>query len=230
MSAYNNTSSTFTGNTGLGAGAGYGVHDPTTHQAAEVGKHPVAAATHPAHPVVGAEAKDATYGSGASTGAGVGAGRGVGSNTHRPSGGVGVGATDMAKHPVSAAEHPSHPAASAHIEDARKGGHLTESGARHDPAAPNPGHSSGHGSSAGHSSTAASSNPHSHSGPGSTATSTSEHKPSMGDKISGALEAVVGKVTGNHAKVAEGQIRKTEGKEAALESGAHHAVEEGKKQ
>ncbi|GAA6022669.1 hypothetical protein JCM10207_008575 [Rhodosporidiobolus poonsookiae] len=229
MYAYNKTSSTATGNTGLGAGAGYGVHDPATHQAAEVGKHPVAAATHPAHPVVGAEAKDATYGSGASTGAGVGAGRGVGSTTDTSSGGVGVGATDVAKHPVSAAEHPTHPATSAHVEDARKGGHLTESGARHDPAAPNPGHDSALGSSAGHSSTSASSDPHSRSGPGSTATSTSEHKPSMGDKIGGALEAVVGKVTGNHAKMAEGQIKKTEGKEAALESGAHRAVEEGRK-
>lgn len=40
------------------------------------------------------------------------------------------------------------------------------------------------------------------------------NKPTMGDKISGTVNELVGKVTKNPTKVEEGQIRKTEGKQA----------------
>lgn len=44
-----------------------------------------------------------------------------------------------------------------------------------------------------------------------------ERKPTMGDKVLGKTEKLVGKMTRNPAKVEEGQIRATEGKAAAQE-------------
>lgn len=50
-----------------------------------------------------------------------------------------------------------------------------------------------------------------------TSTTTTGAAPSVGDKIVGATQKAVGKVTDDPSKVAEGQARKTEGKAAAAE-------------
>ncbi|BGP13448.1 hypothetical protein JCM10213_001772 [Rhodosporidiobolus nylandii] len=239
------------GNThGLGASAGThsglgsgthttGTRDPVSHQATEVGRHPVAAASHPTHPVAGAEIKDSTdlhshshghSSTHAGTHTGTHAGTGFSGSSSHP-GSATHEAKEAAKHPGAAASHPAHPGLAAEGEDARKGGHQTDAGARRDPTAPNPGNTSAFHTSS------SSSHPHSGSSSAATAihpgTSTGPHegahKPTMSEKIGGAVESLVGKVTGNPAKVEEGNIKKTEGKEAALHSHAHEAVEAGKK-
>ncbi|GAA5991537.1 hypothetical protein JCM11641_000199 [Rhodosporidiobolus odoratus] len=308
---------------GLGSTTGAG-YDPASHQASEVGRHPVGAATHPTHPVAGAEAQDYSdsslpgshshsttgdhQGTQSSSTAGqtgkdiakhLGAaasnpthpgyaaagedarkgghltdsgarrdvtapggtsttGTGLGSHSsshthpttaatpfspahavttdstahgahssHSSSATTGQDAKDIAKHPGAASSNPAHPGDAAASEDARKGGHLTDTGARRDPTAPTPAGASsttgpGLSSSTHPSSSTSHTGPHSSSttGPhssaiGATGTHEGAHKPTIGDKVAGAVESLVGKVSKNPAKVEEGTIRKTEGKEAA---------------
>ncbi|GAA5841361.1 hypothetical protein JCM11251_006162 [Rhodosporidiobolus azoricus] len=209
------------------AGVGY---DPATHQASEVARHPVGAGSHPTHPVAGAEARDYGTSSSAPTTTGV-----VGSHGTHGAAGASTGSTafeakEALKHPGAAASHPAHPGLAATAEEARKGGHQTEAGARRDPEAPNPASSGGRDPS--HltgSSTASHGSATEHSGAhGAQMHEGAAHKPTIGDKVFGAVESLVGKVTGNPAKVEEGNLKKTEGKEAAARAyegggGPHHA-------
>ncbi|GAA5993492.1 hypothetical protein JCM11641_000839 [Rhodosporidiobolus odoratus] len=201
---------------GLGSNAGAG-YDPATHQASEVGRHPGGAATHPTHPVAGAEAQDYS-GSSSLPGSHSHSATGPHHSTHS-SGITGQTSKDIAKHPGATASNPAHPGDAAASEDARKGGHLTDTGARRDPAAPTPAGASST-TGIGLSSSTHPSASTSHTGPHSSTTGTTgpyegAHKPTIGDKVAGAVESLVGKVYKNPAKVEEGTIRKTEGKEAA---------------
>ncbi|BGO94216.1 hypothetical protein NBRC10512_006850 [Rhodotorula toruloides] len=186
---------------GAGQGAGYGTttgRDPMTHQGAEVGKHPLTAAAHPTHPVASAEAKDIQkHGH-------TGHHHGTGTGTTTTTGGtMGQEAGSIAHHPLTAAAHPTHPGASAEAKDVRKHG---ETGLTHDTTT-----TGTHGT-------------HGFHGTHGAAGTTGAAKPSMGDKLAGATEKLVGKVTNNPAKVQEGEIRQTEGKAAASGAGVGGAA------
>uniref|UniRef100_A0A0K3CR31 BY PROTMAP: gi/342320289/gb/EGU12230.1/ putative DHN family protein [Rhodotorula glutinis ATCC 204091] n=1 Tax=Rhodotorula toruloides TaxID=5286 RepID=A0A0K3CR31_RHOTO len=193
---------------GAGQGAGYGTttgRDPMSHQAGEAAKHPLTAAAHPTHPVASAEAKDVQkHGHTGHHGTGV-----AGAGTTTTTGGTtGQEAGSMAHHPLTAAAHPTHPGASAEAKDIRKQG---ETGLAHVTTA-----TGTHGTHGTHS--------HGTHGAAGTAGTTGAAKPSMGDKLAGATEKLVGKVTNNPAKVQEGEIRQTEGKAAASGAGVGGAA------
>ncbi|GAA6022864.1 hypothetical protein JCM10207_001427 [Rhodosporidiobolus poonsookiae] len=191
-------------------------HDPITHQAAKVARHPGAAAAHPAHPVEGAEMKGAVQGETGAGGYGQ-TGAGVGTGTAAGTGGMGTGSTakDTLKHPVAAASHPSHPGLAAAAKDDRKGGHLTSSGAAHDPLAPTPADASAT-RATGMVGAAPPSSAHGHEHPHAPAAAGAQpHKVTLGEKVAGTAEALVGKLTHSPAMVEEGNVKKSQGAEAA---------------
>ncbi|KAI5478163.1 hypothetical protein MNV49_005427 [Pseudohyphozyma bogoriensis] len=57
-----------------------------------------------------------------------------------------------------------------------------------------------------------------------TTTTTTVPKPSVGDKISGSIEVMVGKATHNPMKIQEGEIKKTQGKAGLAAAGGGAGV------
>ncbi|GAA5995827.1 uncharacterized protein JCM10292_004773 [Rhodotorula paludigena] len=217
-----------------------GVTDSSTHKAAKALKHPRAAASHPGAPGTAAEYENArkgghvgpdhasshtagytpsdttpsgrsgAYASSVPHGEGTGYPSTTSTGTTHAPGQPGTATHQLGesvKHPATAASHPSHPGTAAELKDSRE--HQYGSGEKQ--------HHVGLGSTTGSGVGGTGSHHSSSTGTGVTggsATDGSHHKPTITDKLVGGAEALVGKATGNHDKVEQGQARQHGGKTA----------------